>query len=151
MTKSERGITLIELLAAITILSFIGIIIWNAFFQGYQFSKKAISKNFMIQESNIVITNLTRIHQKSKQYTITNTDSNCEITISYIDKNGANQTEVYNNPQICLTFEMKNGVTNPVVPTTTNNVTLKLTASDKKNNSNKVLIDTILYRYKGGN
>ena len=53
--KNQKGVTLIELLATITILSIIGVIIWNVFIQGTKYSNTAVTKNRLIQESNIVI------------------------------------------------------------------------------------------------
>ncbi|MDQ6599833.1 prepilin-type N-terminal cleavage/methylation domain-containing protein [Bacillus salipaludis] len=149
MERDERGLTLIEVLASITILSILGVIIWNVFLQGYKLSQRAVSKNSMIQETNLVITNLTRIHQKSTQYTLSNTGANCEITINYTKMDGTTQTEIYNNPQICFNFDITNSVTMPVNPKQ-NDVSLKITSSDKKNPSNNITINTMLYRIKAG-
>lgn len=150
MNRNERGLTLIEVLVALSILSIIGIIIWNVFFQGLQYSKKSISKNFMIQETNLLITNLTRIHQTATSYTISKSGS-CGFTI-----NVDGQPKILDlNPNIC--FEITIGIDNKDANSTPINpyrdkVDLKLIARDKNNQSNNnfVEINTILTRLKKG-
>lgn len=163
MRKEERGITLVEVLAALTILSIIGVIIWNTFFQGYQFSQKAISKNFIIQETNLLITNLKQDHQTMKEYEIkTSGTSNCDITITP-KINGVlqpSQAKVYTNSQICFSIQITiNNINkgsgpvsvkpNSVDPNDNADVELNITASDKKDSENNVNVDTFLYRIKG--
>ncbi|MEH7332700.1 prepilin-type N-terminal cleavage/methylation domain-containing protein [Neobacillus drentensis] len=150
MPQDERGLTLVEVLATLTIFSMVSVIIWSVFFQGFNFSQKAISKNQMQQETNLLVTNLLKIHQTAKQYDILNTNSNCEITVNITNKDNSTRTEIYKHPYICFKFEIKNGITNPVIPNRTgNDVRLTLTTSDKKDPNNKIAIDTYLYRVKG--
>ncbi|MFJ5715543.1 type II secretion system protein [Neobacillus sp. NPDC093127] len=153
MIRNERGLTLIEVLGTLTILSIVGVIIWNVFFQGFVYSKKAISRNFMQQETNIIITNIKKIHQSNINYTISS--SNCDITVIYQkDKLTSAKTQVYSHSQICYNLEIKIDTTNngsgPVLiePNKTD-VTLKVKTSDRKNPKNIVTIDTFLYRMKG--
>jgi prepilin-type N-terminal cleavage/methylation domain-containing protein len=148
MMRDEQGFTLIEVLATLSILSFVGIIIWNVFFQGYQYSQNASSKNSMIQETNIIITNLSKIHQTSDEYEIKSSNSNCGITITY--KKGISQeTLAFDHPQLCFSFVFKNSISGIINPKLTD-VPLTVTASDKKNPNNKISIDSTLYRMKGG-
>lgn len=146
---NERGLTLVEALVTLTLLSIVGIIIWSIFFQGYTFSQKAISKNFMHQETNILVAELTNLHRTTEQYEITNTDSNCTITVKYISKNDTTNTEktkVFSHSNMCFKFE--NAVTNPVKPNE-GNLRLELITSDKNIPGNNITIDTFLYRMKG--
>ena len=85
--REEHGITLVEVLATLVILSIVGIGMWSAFFQGFEYSNKTISENLMIQEANILITNLTKIHQKTEEYEIEN--DGCKIVVTI---NGKPQT-----------------------------------------------------------
>jgi prepilin-type N-terminal cleavage/methylation domain-containing protein len=143
----EYGLTLIEVLATITILSIVGIIIWSIFFQGYTFSQRAISKNLMHQETNLLIANLTNIHRTTEYYLISNTESDCKIEVKYLSKGETSEkTEIFSHPNMCFKFE--NEVTNPVEPNEIN-LLLELTTSDKYVPDNKVTIDTFLYRVKG--
>lgn len=150
LNRDESGLTLVEVLATLTIFAIVSVIIWSVFFQGYNFSQKAISKNQMQQETNLLITNLLKIHQSAKQYNIINTSSNCEITVNITNKDNSTRTEIFNHSNMCFKFEIKNAITNPVVPNRAgNDVQLKLTTSDKKDPNNKIAIDTFLYRVKG--
>jgi prepilin-type N-terminal cleavage/methylation domain-containing protein len=147
--QNDRGLSLVEVLVTVTLLSIISIIIWSVFFQGYSFSQKAISKNLMHQETNLLISDLTNIHRTTKQYVITNTDSDCKIAVKYIGKNdttNTEMTEVFSHSNMCFKFE--NTVTNPVKPND-GNLRLELITSDKNIPDNKIKIDTFLYRVKG--
>ncbi len=151
MKRDESGLTLVEVLATLTIVSIIGIIIWSIFFQGYNFSQKAMSKNFMLQETNILITNLTKQHQKLIKYELKS--ENCEIKITNL-KTSPTQVQVFNHPNICFKITEINNIKNPgpfsVEPNKiANDVSLKITASDKNNPENSITIDTFLYRVKG--
>ncbi|OLS41520.1 prepilin-type N-terminal cleavage/methylation domain-containing protein [Bacillus sp. MRMR6] len=148
MLRHERGLTLVEVLATLTLLSVISIIIWSIFFQGYSFSQKAISKNFIQQETNLLITNLTTTHQTAKQYEILNSTDECKITVNIVNRDATTKTDVYSHPNMCFKFEIQNSVTNPVNPNL-NNVRLKITTSDKSYPDNKITLNTFLYRVKG--
>jgi hypothetical protein len=143
----ENGLTLVEVLATIILLSLVGIIIWSIFFQGYTFSQRAISKNLMHQETNLLIANLTNIHRTTEYYEISNTESDCKIEVKYVSKDETSvKTETFSHPNMCFKFE--NEVTNPVEPNKIN-LQLELTTTDKYVPDNKVTIDTFLYRVKG--
>jgi prepilin-type N-terminal cleavage/methylation domain-containing protein len=147
---NQRGLTLIEVLATLVILSVAGVIIWNVFFQGYNYSQKAISKNSMQQEANLVITSLKKIHQTSDEYTIANfEESGCSaIKISYIEYIITHPTEVNNqlfhNARLCISSSFTGTINTKDI----NRVPLTITINDKNNPSDSVQIDTILFRMK---
>ncbi|MEW9053299.1 MAG: type II secretion system protein [Neobacillus sp.] len=152
MKTDESGLTLVELLATLVILSILGVIIWSIFFQGFSFSQKAISKNSMLQESNITITNLTRIHQTLTEYEIKS--ENCDILITN-NKVTPPQVQEFHHTSICFNLDIKvdstDKGTGPVtIKPNSNNVTLIITASDRKRPDNQIVLDTFLYRMKGG-
>jgi hypothetical protein len=118
-------------------------VIWSVFFQGNQFSQKSISKTMMQQEANLVITNLTKIHQTSKQYVISS--SNCEIEVIITKKDGSIQTQVFTNTQFCITTD-SSGTVDPDL----NDLKFTVTVSDRKELSNHVVVNTLLYRIKSG-
>jgi type II secretory pathway component PulJ len=154
LNRNERGITLIEVLITLTILSFIGISIWNVFFQGYNYSQTSMTKNALIQETNIITSNLKTIHQKSTEYRILSTGSNCEITVEP-KVNGVSQpNSVFSNSKICISFEVKVGNVNygsgPIkIEPNKNDATIILKASDRNNPTNSTTIETFLFRVKG--
>ena len=157
MKRTENGLTLIELLVTLSILSFIGIIAWSVFFQGYNFSQKAISKNAMIQETNLLITDLKKVHQTLIKYEIKS--ENCEVKVTNL-KTTPQQTQIFNHPNICFKILEINAVqgsgpktVEPNIKDATddslNDVPLKINASDKNNSQNSITQDTFLYRMKG--
>ncbi|MFP7299848.1 type II secretion system protein J [Neobacillus niacini] len=149
MKFDERGLTLVEVLVTLVILSFIGVTIWSVFFQGYNFSQKAISKNSLIQEANIVISQLTKIHQTAKEYELVNSSDQCKITAKVTKQDDSEYTEEYSsNPNVCIYYNLTNGIGNPIDPHL-NDALLEITAYDKNDSTNKVTIETKLYRYKG--
>ncbi|OIK16959.1 hypothetical protein BIV60_01395 [Bacillus sp. MUM 116] len=143
MIRDERGLTLVELLATITILSIIGIVIWNVFIQGNKVSQKSMSKNSMEQEANLVITNLTSIFQTSKQFQLAS--SNCQISVTFTKQDNTVQTQVFTNAQLCYSATNISSI-NPGET----DVNLSITVSDRKDINNQVTISSLLYRLKDG-
>ncbi|WP_342432480.1 prepilin-type N-terminal cleavage/methylation domain-containing protein [Neobacillus sp. FSL H8-0543] len=154
MKEKQGGLTLVEVLATLTILSTVSVIIYSVFFQGLSFSHEAISKNQMHQETNLLITNLKKIHTTARRYDILNTNSDCDITVNIkdnpTDPNLVTRTEILSHPNMCFNFEITNSVSNTIIPNKTgHNVAIKLNTSDKNNKQNEITIDTFLYRVKG--
>jgi prepilin-type N-terminal cleavage/methylation domain-containing protein len=146
--RNNRGLTLVEVLATLTILSIAGIIIWQVFFQGINYSQKTITKNMMMQEANIITTSLLKVHQTVNSYEIgsIHEDSPCGIIIKY---NG--ESQVFDPEQICVTYT----TTLPISPTggqivggigNMPDVPLTLTLTDKNNTNNSIDVKTTLYR-----
>ncbi|MFF2794323.1 type II secretion system protein [Lysinibacillus xylanilyticus] len=140
--KNERGLTLVEVLATLIIFSLVFILVWSIFFQGTNYSKKAVSKNQMQQEANVIISSLNSIHKRSTEYSVTS--NSCSLSIQYTAQNAA-KTEVFENSQMCI--KLANSFTNPVNPKTTN-VEIKLIIEEKDHPNNKVTINTLLSRLK---
>ncbi|WP_223591141.1 PulJ/GspJ family protein [Neobacillus bataviensis] len=150
MKRDESGLTLVEVLATLAIFSMVAVIIWSVFFQGFNFSEKAISKNFMLQESNILVTNLKRVHQKLIKYEIKS--ENCSIKVT--DLTTSSQVQEFNHPSICFKILEINNVTGSGPKTiepnkNANDISLKISVSDKNNSANSITINTFLYRVKG--
>ncbi len=151
LKQTESGLTLIEVLATLTILSVISITIWSVFFQGYNFSQKAVSKNFMLQESNILTTTLKKTHQKLITYEIKS--ENCAVKVKDLSVT-PNQEKILDHPNICFKIIEINNVNSSgpyrVEPNKiANDLSLKINLSDKNNPNNSVIINTFLYRVKG--
>lgn len=135
LKKNERGLTLIELLLSLSIATIVGILIWNVFFQGFNYSNKAMTKNQMQQEANIIISSLTKYHRTVDSYEISS--SNCKISIS------GNSIEIYEHPQLCFKTS-RTGTIQPKVE----DVLLTINVSDKNAPENDVEIGTVLSRLK---
>ncbi|MBS4191478.1 prepilin-type N-terminal cleavage/methylation domain-containing protein [Bacillus sp. FJAT-49705] len=143
MKQNENGITLIEVLITLGILSFIGIIIWNSFFQGFQFSQKSIIKNQIQQETNIILSTLTKVHQTANLYTIKSEGpSDCKsIAIST-----SLESFIFDNSKLCYNTDFNGTVT----PNTENEKKIVVTVSDKNDPGNYITIEPRLYRLKNG-
>lgn len=140
-TKNERGLTLVEVLASTVILTLVSILLWNIFSQGTNYSKKAVSKNQIQQEVNIIISSLNSIHKRSTQYSVT--VNSCDFSIQYTDKNGT-KTEVFENSRMCI--KLSNSFANPVDPKTTKKIDIQLIIEENNNPDNKVQINSLLNR-----
>lgn len=163
MNLKQDGITLIEVLLILALLSVVGVIIWGVFLQGIKFSSKAVSINNLQQEANIITTSLTNTHQTSSHYKI-NFDDNDTIIIegSFRTDNEEGSfrknTEIFNNPlfNYQLKVETKSqGVENlqninsgSTIDPNKVDTFIELTVSDKKDTSNKFTVKTVLSRLK---
>jgi prepilin-type N-terminal cleavage/methylation domain-containing protein len=160
LVNNQRGITLTELLVTLAILSFAGILIWSIFFQGYKYSETATTKNRLNQEANIVIANLTNIHQTSEYYKIFNITP-CEIYVEITNtaESATIQTMEFKDSELC--FESNSDRETPILITTPdetvinqdpfyNDLEIEIVVSDKMDPTNKVTVDTVLYRIKDG-
>jgi prepilin-type N-terminal cleavage/methylation domain-containing protein len=143
MIRNQKGVTLIELLAALTILSLIGGIIWGVFFQGNKFSQTSVSKNNIQQEANIIIMNLKKIHQTSKEYTISS--NGCAVTVNATKLDSTTQYFEFKNTKLCISLD-RTGYIQPG----SQDLTLNVTIYELMNPKNTVIVETILYRLKDG-
>jgi prepilin-type N-terminal cleavage/methylation domain-containing protein len=143
MSRNEKGVTLIELMAAITILSLIGGIIWGILFQGNRSSQDSISKNNIQEEANIMIMKLKRIHQTSKEYTINSTS--CSVTVNATKQDGSTQNTEFKNAKLCISVDHP-GYIQPSLQ----DLQLNVTIYELKNPKNTITVDTQLYRLKDG-
>lgn len=153
MMNNQKGLTLVEILATITILSIVGILVWSVFLQGTQYSNEALTKNQLTQEANYVQVNLKDIHQNTDEYKII-FPTPCSIRIEY------NESDVFylENAQIC--YEMSSFITSddnsPINVLETSiypknkhySISFELILKEKNNEANHIVTHTNLYRLK---
>lgn len=85
--KNQKGMSLVELLAAISILFVVSAIIYGIFF-GFSNNYEQISKkNNMNQAANIVITTIKQHHQQHDQYQVSYDQPNKAAYIGVSDAN----------------------------------------------------------------
>lgn len=163
MIRCQHGITLIELLIVLAVLSFTGTMIWNVFFQGINFSQKAATNNILQQEANIVIFNLKKIHRTSEQYKIVNTPISLDtpgckkIEVTYIKSDNPDQTQKidFYKEGLCFSADelgdsnpnQQDGIIGPISPSS-QDANINVTISDQHDPNNKVEIETLLDRLK---
>lgn len=151
MIQNSKGLTLIELLAAVSLSAIILLLAYQFLFQGFQFSKTVTDKTLLQQEANYIMANLTKIHQSSDSYTIT-FDQNPNAT--YIKIEG-NNTVTFKNDRFFYT--LKTSTRNNTKIYTKNketfhpkltDVSIELTIYNKKNPKLSYSAKTILSRIK---
>ncbi|MFY0741189.1 prepilin-type N-terminal cleavage/methylation domain-containing protein [Solibacillus silvestris] len=142
MVKNQRGITLMEVLAAIILISIISFLAWNIFFQGKNYTEKSLSKSQMQQEANIILSRLSKIHQSSDTYEV-NTQT-CSFIIKYT-VNGTTKNEPFNNGKLCIKLS---NIPNIIDPKTINAIDFNLYIEDINKPDNNILVNSYLYRLK---
>lgn len=78
--NNEKGLTLIEMLATITILFVLGGMVYAMLFQMFANFSSTENRSTARQEANLIIAQLTNIHQTSDEYTIEYESDNYFIT-----------------------------------------------------------------------
>lgn len=153
LIKNETGITLIEVLAAITILSIVTVIIYNVFSNGLRYSSQAEDTVLIQQEANYLLTLLKKQHENAaNDYTVT-VENNHNTVI--INKNRSNEMDATNSQylyQICDLDDVKscdeqNATDHTITKTPSNGrFHVKMILINKSNPDIKYEIQTILSR-----
>jgi prepilin-type N-terminal cleavage/methylation domain-containing protein len=72
---NEKGITLVELLAALALVSIVAVLAMTTFNIGVKYNVTETTKTKMQQESNLIVSTLMNVHRTEKCYKIYNTSS----------------------------------------------------------------------------
>jgi prepilin-type N-terminal cleavage/methylation domain-containing protein len=86
--SNQKGLSLVELLAAITILFIVSSIIYGVYFTFNGNYDRISKKNTMDQTANIVLATIKEYHQKNEQYKLKYDDTN---KVAYIGQSTADQ------------------------------------------------------------
>lgn len=62
---NQKGITLVEILAAIVIVSFLTVIVWRFFFQTIDYNSYAVTEQTLQQEANVILATLQAEHTRN--------------------------------------------------------------------------------------
>lgn len=139
--KNEKGITLVELLASVTILFIISSVLYGVLLGRNKDYNRIASNANLEQEANLIFTTVKYYHQSESSYKLA---YDSETKTAYIGKDQANT--VLGNPND-IDAMMINGVDlknspNPIAINTTDFITVIIVL---KNHS--VVIDTVINRY----
>jgi prepilin-type N-terminal cleavage/methylation domain-containing protein len=143
--KNQNGLTLIEVLVSLTILSIIGIVMWNVFIDGISYSHKAVSQNTMQQEANLITVSLTKIHQTSDEYEVRSKD--CTLSVTHRSEKGTVYKE-YKHPRLCFTSNDTGSGNTTFINPSRKDFSLDLKIYDKESPENKLKVNTTLFRLK---
>lgn len=87
--NNQKGLTLVELLAAVTILFIVSAIIYGVFFTFNNNYDRIVKKNSMDQTANIVLATIKKYHESNDYYQIRYDDVDKD---AYIGKDTADNT-----------------------------------------------------------
>jgi len=99
---NEEGVTLLELLATITLAGIIIVLISNFFSQANEYNERETIKNQLQQESNLILNTIQQWHTKYNITEISNVTSNTESYVKIVarDKKGKPYIETFNKQNI---------------------------------------------------
>lgn len=133
MNLNEKGVTLVELLAALALVSIVAVLAMTTFNIGVKYNITETTKTTMQQESNLVVSTLMNVHRTEKCYEIENTST---IIIKVYDDEqcttpSSRQIE-FNQNQFNYDLNLATGTPEKINPQETN---YSLTLIIKDNNS----------------
>lgn len=132
---NEKGITLVELLAALALFGIISVLIWNFFFQALSFNDREVTKNQLQQEANLIINTIQQLHTKSTITSITNTNNT--LTVNY----GVDKHEDFDKKNILYILEPST-----IIPS--KEFKFKLTLKSSTNDAVKFQVETTFSKLK---
>ncbi|QKX51717.1 prepilin-type N-terminal cleavage/methylation domain-containing protein [Planococcus glaciei] len=68
MKLNQKGVTLVELLAALVLVSIVATIAWTALSIGFKHTAAETSKTQLQQDANLIVTKLTNEHRRNDYY-----------------------------------------------------------------------------------
>lgn len=133
MNLNEKGVTLLELLAALALVSIVAVLAMTTFNIGVKYNVIETTKTTMQQESNLIVTTLMNLHRTEKCYEIKNVTT---ITINVYDD--ALCTEPFNRKiefaqdQFNYDLNLQSGIAEKINP---QEINYSMTLTIKDNNS----------------
>lgn len=81
MSLNQKGITLVELIAALALVSVIAVAAWTTIFIGMNHGAAETSKTMLQQDANQIVTKLSAEHRQNDYYYLKYNSGNLEISI----------------------------------------------------------------------
>jgi len=143
--KNESGMTLVEVLATLTLLSMVTLLIWTAFFISSKHNIAETTKVHLQQEANYILTKLQQQHRHLDCYQLKIGEDKVELV------NCDGQPEF--NEIISSDYKYGPFISDEIEPKTRfGDLTIKLIVKDPKENSKlKVEVESIISRYQSDN
>ena len=144
VTKSnEKGITLVELLAALALFGVISVLIWNLFFQASNFNDRAVTQNQLQREANLIVNTIQQIHTKSTIISISSDlGSTAKEKLTIVNNNS--DPVVFYNKNIEYTLDPTT-----ISPNTDKEIKFDLTLKSRANPSIKFEVKTTFSKLAG--
>ncbi|MFD1030485.1 prepilin-type N-terminal cleavage/methylation domain-containing protein [Metaplanococcus flavidus] len=153
MKLNQKGITLVELIAGLSLVSIIAIIAWSSISIGMRHGAGETSKTIMQQDVNLMVSSLMAAHRGSEKYSIIFEDD--QLKIDSCDENGdCELNEIHSKynftGSIVNEVVVDTSIVNPVIfvdlrpESEHTEITLKIT--DLNNDNRSLTIETTLSR-----
>lgn len=148
---NEDGVTLVELLAALVLMSIVGAIIWNTVFISMRYSTTETKKLRLQQEANYVITEIQRYHRQCNKYNMTIHEDKISIKNCERDSSNLPDLVINNTFQYSSSPEFHEDIDDPdaQIEPKTSDLSFTLTIKDAEKTNLEVNIHTVISRYKG--
>lgn len=163
MRMNQRGMTLVELLAAIVIVGVLTILIWRIFFQTIDQNSYVVTEQTLQQEANVILASIQSIHTRDTIQHVKVSNSGKQLDIYVKDPaNPTNGKLVQSFTRTGIKYQLYDPkptlVNNKYSGTTTTSISsglplnnriilpvhLLLTSSYKAGKSNELLLSTTL-------
>lgn len=150
--SKEDGITLVELLATLAIVSFLIVLTYGVFFNGTNYSKKATEQITLQQEINLFTSTITKFHENETSYEI-EVDRNPNANfVKLTGKNASgniDRTFDFDNNDFQYSLYTYSGNVDTPLDTSKPIITseplyIKVIISNKKSPSQKIVVKTII-------
>lgn len=145
LVHSQRGVTVVEILAAIVIVGFLTVIIWRFFFQTIDYNSYAVTEQTLQQEANVILATLQAEHTRN---TINRLTVEGNAVIIYTGASNSRK-EIAKRPGITYhLFQSAPTIVNHVATTTPENqVNSSVVGNNRKNMQVYLLLSS---EYKEG-
>lgn len=149
MKNNQRGMTLVEVLATLVLLSLVTGVIWSTISIATKFNVAETSTLQLQKESNYIIAELQRIHRQCDSYTININEDFIEVSEC---KNKKQEDLSEYNEIVSIGYKYRPSLSKLVVPAeedlTINELTVMDTLDIEGERSNrKVTVTTVISRY----
>ena len=157
MKNNEKGITMIEVLAALVLVSVIAVAAWTAMSIGFKYSVVETSKTQIQRDANLIIAKLSAAHRKSDSYLISFENEQLVLKTCFDDGCGSFERVIdktYNYEGTAINGAIYEGVTFTEVTILPKEqhaaISLKLTSGKTTISIDTVLTRIITGMYEGG-
>jgi len=152
--RNHDGITLIELLATLAIMSIVSILIYGVLFNGINYSEKSKETVSIQQEMNILVAKITKTHESYASYDIVVNQNPNAKKIQLLGKDATGKTvrviEISNDDYVYSLFNYKGNSEVPLSTVKTVNTSqplyIKIIIKNKKKPNQTSEVKTIISR-----
>ena len=157
MNLNQKGITLVEVLAALLLVSVIAVVAWTTLTIGFKHAAVETEKTEIQQDANLIISTLTGVHRRSASYSLIfeanklkiNSCTDAVTCRDTVIEESYDFTGTMVNNVLVDSYDGSPDVFSNLEPKK-NHTTLKLVLTDLNNPKNTLTVETTLTRILTG-